>query len=229
MTPSNAEYSSLLSDVRQSYRLLHDYQRLILDSLKYIGNQLNMPYRGGSSRFSKEQPGKGKGELGNYGWDWLGMYAYEFRFEYRHGNRRGIPLDKGQSVTLTATVFSDTGYYQNEETHQNKQIVDGFASTASSSSKVVFCLFAEPSRHLSTLYEPKTIRALIAPNAPWPSSLAEESVFGFCREVSDLFTQDSADRLVDELVNLASHHNIPIYRTGQAPHEREQPDSEPSS
>ena len=71
----------------------------------------------------------------------------------------------------------------------------------------------------------KLIRELITPGAAWPNSLSEEQVFGFCCDVSDLFTQEGANEIVGELVRVASEHDIPIYRTGEAPHEKEQSSS----
>ncbi|MDC0302682.1 hypothetical protein OAL23_00780, partial [bacterium] len=117
MTPSKAEIDSLLIDVRKSYRLLHNYQRLVLDSLKYIGNQLNMPYRGGWTIFCGNQARNGKGCLDQWAWDWLGMYAYEFRFDLRHDNDRGIEIPEGDFVTVAASVISDTGYFEEPEAH----------------------------------------------------------------------------------------------------------------
>ena len=161
MSSTNTDYSSLLSDVRKSYRLLHDYQRLTLDSLKYIGTQLDIPFCAGWTRFSGGQPKNattGVQGLDNWAWDWLGMYAYEFRFYYQHGNVRQIPVEVGQYVTLSASVFSDTGHFQTEENHKDKQQVEEFAPAQNSHSKIVFCLFRSSSwKHLSNLHgKPET-------------------------------------------------------------------------
>lgn len=69
-----------LRDVRHAYRLLHDYQRLIIDSLRFIGIQLGFQYAGGWCRFCDGSPRQGGGNLKNWAWDWLGLYFHEFRF-----------------------------------------------------------------------------------------------------------------------------------------------------
>jgi len=70
----------ILVDVRKSYRLLHDYQRLVMDACSFVGNQLGLEYAGGHQKLSNTPPQYGKGKLDLWAWDWLGMVAYEMHF-----------------------------------------------------------------------------------------------------------------------------------------------------
>lgn len=216
MSPSPAETSSLLADVRKSYRLLHDYQRLILDSLKYVGNKLDIPYCAGWTVFCDGQPRNGKGSLGNWAWDWLGMYAYEFRFNYHHGNPRGIPVNENEHIGFSATVFPDTGYYEGKGAEKTDSST--FKSAETSSSIVLFTFFKGPWTTLHTLYAPEELSQLIR-DERWTRNINDRPVWGMTRQISDLFDQTSADRLIDDLTSFAHSHELPIYKTGQAPHE----------
>ncbi|MGJ8641769.1 MAG: hypothetical protein ACSHX9_00045 [Luteolibacter sp.] len=216
MSPSPAETSSLLADVRKSYRLLHDYQRLILDSLKYVGNQLDIPYCAGWTVFSDGQPRNGKGVLDNWAWDWLGMYAYEFRFDYSHLNPRGIPVKEGEHIGFSATVFPDTGFYEGKEA--GKTDSSTFKSPETSSSIVLFSFFKGPWTPLHTLYTQEELSQLIR-EEEWTRNIDECPVWGMTRNISDLFDQVSADRLIDDLARFAHSHELPIYKSGLAPHE----------
>ena len=70
-----------LQEARKAYRFLYDYQKRILDLVSYIGGKYGFRYRGGYSKFSNSSPRDGKGNLGNWAWDWLNLYFYEFNFE----------------------------------------------------------------------------------------------------------------------------------------------------
>lgn len=225
MTPSPSEISSLLTDVRKSYRLLHDYQRLILDSLKYVGTQLNIPYRGGWTIFCGNQTRNGRGDLDKWAWDWLGMYAYEFRFDLRHDNNRGLDIPEHDFVTIAASVISDTGYYHVAEDHPDKTRVEDFQPAEASQSKIIFSVFRGPWRGLGYLYEPETLKSVLQEGGVWPKNSTAEGLHGFTDDISVLFERIRADQVVDRILALAKSHDLPIYKTGQSPKELEEADS----
>ena len=76
----NTTPETTLNDVRHAYRLLHDYQRLVLDSIGFVGTQLGFRYSCGWQHFSNTPPRNGSGSLGHWAWDWLGLYYYQFHF-----------------------------------------------------------------------------------------------------------------------------------------------------
>jgi len=118
------DLEKVFSNVRESYRLLYEYQKRVLDLVKFIGNQLNYSYSGGWPIFSEPCPKRGKGSLDNWAWDWLNMYAYGFHFGE---NKEGIKFE--------IRIYSDTGFYDNST--DKKISVDKFNSVEDSKTKLV--------------------------------------------------------------------------------------------
>lgn len=93
-----------LCEVRALYRLLYNYQRRIMDLVGYIGSRYGLTYNGGYSKFSNTTPRNGRGNLGNWAWDWLNMYYYEFNF---------YPKEiEENTLYFSVFILSDTGYYK---------------------------------------------------------------------------------------------------------------------
>ena len=124
------DLEKVFSNVRESYRLLYEYQKRVLDLVKFIGNQLNYSYSGGWPIFSEPCPKRGKGSLDNWAWDWLNMYAYGFHFGE---NKEGIKFE--------IRIYSDTGFYDN--TTDKKISVDKFNSGEDSKTKLVLIVSRE--------------------------------------------------------------------------------------
>jgi len=97
------EFENALVDVRKAYRLLYLYQRRVLDLVQYIGDTLTFRYQGGWSWFSNSTPRGGKGALGNWAWDWLNMYHYEFNFSAKE--------IEGNNIMFSIILQCDTGYF----------------------------------------------------------------------------------------------------------------------
>lgn len=177
-----------LRNVRHAYRLLHDYQRLVLDSLKFIGNQLGFHYRGGWNKYCGGAPRDGKGSLDNWAWDWLGLYFYEFHFERI--------ISGGRVLKLSALHMPDTAALG----VTNREDTSTFPSADLSQSKVAFIFHEGP---VGWDFEPITAD----PKAPL--GLVENGVLpekclaaGMCAIVYDLerlFTEESAQTVVAEL------------------------------
>lgn len=95
----------VLLEVRKAYRLLYQYQRRILDLMKYIGNAYQLSYEGGYTKFSAVSPRNGKGNLTNtWAWDWLSMYYYEFHFKEKKA--------KADIIYFSVFLVNDTGYFE---------------------------------------------------------------------------------------------------------------------
>lgn len=131
----------ILLDVRKSYRLLHDYQRLILDASKFIGDQLGMNYQGGFPKFAKNPPSLGKGRLDRWAWDWLGMMAHEFQF-----NRS---IEEG-NIILSLVHLPDTGAMKTPQARRPHTEEFGEVSTSTSEMAFIYTFIpkgAEVSQH----------------------------------------------------------------------------------
>ncbi|WP_407508343.1 hypothetical protein [Elizabethkingia anophelis] len=120
-----------LLEARKAYRFLYDYQKRVLDLIDYIGGKYGFRYRGGYSKFSDPAPRNGKGSLGNWAWDWLNLYFYEFNFESKETNK-GI-------IHFAILILNDSGYFDaRNEKDANKLNTSSFKSVEESESKLIF-------------------------------------------------------------------------------------------
>lgn len=120
-----------LQEARKAYRFLYDYQKRILDLISYIGGKYGFRYRGGYSKFSNSSPKDGKGNLGNWAWDWLNLYFYEFNFEPKNINNN--------IIYFAIFIVNDTGYFDAKtEKEVSKLDTSSFKSVEESQSKLIF-------------------------------------------------------------------------------------------
>jgi hypothetical protein len=91
--------NNLPLEVRKAYRLLFDYQRRILDLMKFIGETCDLTYTKGNPLFSSKSGNK----LTNWSWDWIYMYCYDFRFEGK---------DDKKPIQFSVILKNDSGYYE---------------------------------------------------------------------------------------------------------------------
>lgn len=126
------ELKNSLVEVRKAYRLLYDYQKKVLDLINFIGSEFGRNYNGGYSKFCNSSPKNGKGNLGNWAWDWLNMYYYEFNFH-----------DKNNKSYFSVLLLSDTGFYEAKEQDINlndKLDLEKYKNAETSSTKLYFVL-----------------------------------------------------------------------------------------
>ncbi|TCO06968.1 hypothetical protein [Natronoflexus pectinivorans] len=83
---------STFLDVRKAYRLLFHYQKRVLNLVDFISKEFGFDYKGGYPIHMDSSPNKGRGELCNSPWNWLNMYAYEFRMKSQKFGRRTVDL-----------------------------------------------------------------------------------------------------------------------------------------
>ncbi|MCG8477003.1 MAG: hypothetical protein MI784_16170 [Cytophagales bacterium] len=123
------EFQNVLQDVRSAYRLLYLYQRRIMDTINFIGNQYSYSVQEGWCKFSNRTPSpKSAGIINKWSWDWLNMYLYEFYF----GSRK-IKEDK---LYFSILIQSDTGMW--DENSGNKLNVASFGNVAEAKSRLIF-------------------------------------------------------------------------------------------
>lgn len=117
---------NVLLEVRKAYRLLYQYQRRILDLMKYIGNAYQCSYKGGYTKFSNVSPRNGTGKLTNWAWDWLSMYYYEFHFE-------------SNKCKFSVFLLNDTGYFEaNKQESISPTSISKFFPIEKSETKLIF-------------------------------------------------------------------------------------------
>jgi len=125
------DIEDVLLDVRKAYRLVYDFQKRVLDLMKFIGGKFRLNYEGGYPKFSRTAPRTGYGNINYVSWDWLNMYYHEFHFH---------PQENGKEKThFSAFLLSDTGYYMSKKENENlqKTTLSKFATPEQSSTKLI--------------------------------------------------------------------------------------------
>lgn len=127
----------VLTDVRAAYRILHDYQRRVLDTVDYTGKFYNRNYYRGTPKFSDRTPNKNDKSLNRWAWDWLNLYFYEFAFDSFYLENK--------TYHFSILLVSDTGYSQyssnknqDEIKFEDKTNVQLFAEAHESETKLIF-------------------------------------------------------------------------------------------
>jgi hypothetical protein len=205
MTPSTASIEQALLDVRKAYRLLHDYQRMVMDSVDYIGKQLGLSYGGGWPKFSDPTPKAGKGGPEFWAWDWLNMVQYEFHF--------GRDLPTGGSLGLSMLLVSDTGYFCSDKEPVEKTNVLDFLPADRSQSKIGFVMSAK-GWHPEFMQTKAGMRTFIETGGDLPPECAAAGMVARCYDLSRLITEDSTNGLIDELISVATASGISLQRVG---------------
>lgn len=205
MNSSKAKIEQALLDVRRAYRLLHDYQRMVLDAVNHIGKQFGLSYRGGYPLFSNATPREGKGALHNWAWDWLNMVFYEFYF-------RPQGEDENTSLRFSVLLISDTGYFCAEDESLAATNVGGFLLPEQSSTKVGFVLSGPKWDALSFLKNKNEMKTFIEKDGALPAEYAAKGIHAKCVDLARLASEEETNVLLDELVAFAQANDIPLKR-----------------
>lgn len=196
-----AQIESALIDVRRSYRLIHDYQRAVLDAVKYVGAHLGLTYRGGYPLFSDCSPRNGKGALENWAWDWLNLVFYDFHFNNDIGKNH---------FNLSIWVFSDTGFFMSNDPSAEQTDVATFAASESSETKVGFILYREWKDEYNQFHQTKADLRRFIESGQLPTLLSAGGVAGKSFPFSRLTNAESTDMLIDELIQWAKASGFPM-------------------
>jgi len=205
INPSSAKIDQALLDVRKAYRLLHDYQRMVLDAVNYIGKQFGLSYKGGLSKFSNAAPRDDKGRLDLCAWDWLNMVFYEFYF-------RPEGEDDNTSLRFSVLLISDTGYFCAEEETLAKANVAGYLPPDQSSTKVGFILSDHRWDAFSFTENKNAMKTFIEKGGELPAEYAAKGIYGICVDLARLSSEEKTNALLDELVVFAQANGIPLKR-----------------
>ena len=128
--PSVSTLSDALLDVRSAYRLLYEYQRRVLDLVRYIGDAIGLHFADGESWLSHLADEKSGPQ--NWAWDWLGMYHYEFRFR------------APGTLRFSVVLVSDTGYFDTNASGVPQPLKpEVFASPELSETKLILMIGRE--------------------------------------------------------------------------------------
>ena len=203
--PSASKIDQALLDVRKAYRLLHDYQRIVLDAVNYIGKQFGLSYRGGIPYFSNVSPREEKGKLDNCAWDWLNMVFYEFYF-------RSEGEDDKTSLRFSVILISDSGWFCAEDEYLVKSNVAHYLAPELSSTKVGFIVSGPQNVAFSFTESKEAMKTFIVNSGELPAEYAAKGIYGKCFDMGRLASEEETNRLLDELVLFAQANGIQLKR-----------------
>lgn len=194
MKASPIQIESSLADVRRAYRLLHDYQRSALDTIKYIAARLGFVYRNGGPNFSDPAPRTGSSDLlDRWAWDWLNLVFFDFTFK---------PAEEpaeAQPVLFAIFLVSDTGYFLSERADVHKTRTETFETPESSGTKVGFFFFRDWPDNNNFINDRLAVQRFLQSGAELPEELRKMGVIGKCVDFRELADQESTDRVVASL------------------------------
>ena len=200
------QLDSALTDVRKAYRLLHDYQRLAMDAVAYIGRQLGLTYDSGWSKYENAAPRDGHGRLTQSAWDWLNMMLYEFYFERDEKD--------GGGMCFSILLISDTGYFIGEPAGATKSNPLSYAPAELSKTCVAFMASTNVKawKGPDFVKNPAQMRAFLETGGELPEEYGAIGIVAKCCDFKRLATEDDTNRLIDELVSEFGSKRIPLKR-----------------
>lgn len=117
-------------DVRKAYRLLFHYQKRVLNLIDFISKELGFEYKGGYPIHMDPSPNRGGGDLYISPWNWLNMYAYQFRMKSQKIGRK--------TISLAIYLQSDSGAPY--KTHYSMDELDKYDNIEQSRTRLHFLL-----------------------------------------------------------------------------------------
>jgi hypothetical protein len=186
-------------NVRKAYRLLHDYQRMVLDGIRYIESQLDISYNGGWIKYSNRDVKSGYAKLYQSSWDWLPMMWYEFHFLKPHENDTWL--------SLSFLILSDTGWLQTDESVTDRENPSDFAQAEKSASKFAFILRKTNWDPLQFMGDKVQMRDFIKEGGSLPEDFIEKGFVGKCYNMSCLTSVEELDKVIDEVIGIAKKNS----------------------
>ncbi|MFA8436784.1 MAG: hypothetical protein ACEPOZ_19940 [Marinifilaceae bacterium] len=137
---SKEELQEALCDVRNSFRLLKEYQQRMLDIVSYIKERYSMPEFSGKKHFCDKIRNKRSGyadlQVWKDMWAWDFLYAYEF--EYYLGQNSVKLDDVNLRYAMSVLQVSDSGFYESTESQKHRNRIETFKESVESSSALIF-------------------------------------------------------------------------------------------
>ena len=198
MNSTHMSTNAVFLNVRKAYRLLHDYQRMVLDAVNHIGAQLDIPYNGGWSKLAGDTR-SGWTKLFQSSWDWLAMAFYEFHYVK--------DLADDQWLSLSFFVISDTGFIQGDG---DKETLSSFTDPELSASRFAFILRKTHWEPFPFMEDKIQMRNFIKADGSLPKDLIEAGFVGKCYDMSCLTSESEANKVVCDIIAFAKERSWPL-------------------
>ena len=200
MNSSTTSTPDVFLNVRRAYRLLNDYQQMVIDSVRYKGAQLDIQEWGSEPIFAGDAS-RGYRYLWQPAWDWLPMMWGCFHFQKQLGDNY---------ISLTFMALGDTGCFTN---HVAPSDAGGptFDLEDKSSTKFAFFLYGYPAHMIPiTLKDRNLMKNFITTGTGLP-----EGVGGRCYDMSGIASEEDANQIVNDIVSLAKEMELPLERNNR--------------
>ncbi|MCB1206329.1 MAG: hypothetical protein KDN18_18860 [Verrucomicrobiae bacterium] len=189
MTPAET-----FTEVRKAYRLLHDYQRMVIDAIRYIERQIDMPAWVVWPHFARDSRG-GCRYLSDSSWDWLPMMSSVFHFVRQEGN---------DFYGLTILLISDDGFIPGD--NRDREDVTTFVSVDQSETRVATFLYRQhPHTFNKDLFIKGVLHDFLRDGKALPSH-----VTGRIYNAEQICSYEGLDMIVSELVESAKAFDFPL-------------------
>jgi hypothetical protein len=196
------DLASALCDVRKAYRLLYDYQRAVLDTVKYLGDQLGLTYLNAFPRFSDAPPRHGRGLFECWAWDWLGFMLHEINFMHeKEGN---------EDFRFTVWVFSDTGYFLGEG---DDRCEPGAFAAAQNSRTMIGCVFFrewKEEEYGNFVDDKAAVRVFLEKGGELPASF--KGMAGRCYDFTQFADEAAMSVVLKDLIEVGASAGFPLSR-----------------
>jgi len=193
-----------LLDVRKAYRLLHDYQRMVMDAANYIGKQTSLEWYGGWPKYSDATRQGERVKMNHSAWDWLNMMMFEFHFLR--------PIDKEKYLRLSILLISDTGFFCAEDETLQKANTHGYIPAERAATKLGFIISGEHWPDTSFMGNKATMKKFIEENGELPEEWKRLGIIAICVDLSRIASEEETNSLLDEIVAFANKAGIPLNR-----------------
>jgi hypothetical protein len=206
---SDKNIENAFLDVRNAYRLLHDFQRMVLDAVAFIGSQFGLTYDGGWPKFSATTPRGGHGKLDCWAWDWLNLMQYEFYF-FRE-------LGRGKELWFSVILVSDTGYFSSKSETLQKTDVADFLPAEQARTMVGFIMSTRELNQWKPEFQGDraAMRSFVEKGGKLPPKFAAPGFVTKCYDAGRLMSEASTSALIDELIVVANGAGIPLERVSR--------------
>jgi len=202
MNESTTTPNDVFLNVRKAYRLLHDYQQMVIDGVRYVATQLDIEPNVGCARFAEDAK-SGWRYLNSPSWDWLPMMVWEFHFVKA--------TSENQVLSLSVFIASDTGYYDAEDDSINKAEVSSFVPANQSTSRVAVMLRRTPFTNFPFMNDKREMGQFLKLGS-LPPDLTEQGFVGESYDMACFLSEAAANQVVERILGLAKQHGMPLER-----------------
>lgn len=193
---SNTTVLDVFINVRNAYRLLHDYQQMVIDAVRYIGSQFDIPEWASQSAFAGDALSSYR-YLKQSAWDWLPMMSAVFHFTK--------PISGTGHLSLSILVVSDTGFVKGDG-GKDVETTSTFDQVEDSKTQFAFFLYqSPPHRFLQDLFTPSQLHEFLRNGID-----IGPSVTGRLYDAQCLCSEGQLNEVIKDIVNSAQKQNLPL-------------------